>query len=268
MSHTIIKRSNSVAKNKVEIVGVNTSKLKNLNKDQILILLKKYHEGDQSAFNELINGNLKLVLSIVQKYNNRKENLDDIFQIGVLGLIKAINNFDLSKNVLFSTYAVPMISGEIKRYLRDNNMVKVSRQIKDIAYKALKVKEDYLKEHNKEPSIKEIANMLNVDEYDVKEAFDSSYSVVSIYEPVHNENGDDLYLIDQISNDNFENNHLVDFVTLEDALNKLDSSYKKIIHKRYFEDLTQMEIAKEFNVSQAQISRIEKQALNELRKYF
>ena len=137
MSHTIIKRSNSVAKNKVEIVGVNTSKLKNLNKDQILILLKKYHEGDQSAFNELINGNLKLVLSIVQKYNNRKENLDDIFQIGVLGLIKAINNFDLSKNVLFSTYAVPMISGEIKRYLRDNNMVKVSRQIKDIAYKAL-----------------------------------------------------------------------------------------------------------------------------------
>ena len=257
-----------MSKNKVEIVGVDTSKLKNLSKEQIINLLFEYQNGQKEVFKDLVEGNLKLVLSVVQKYNNRKENLDDIFQIGVLGLIKAINNFDLTKNVLFSTYAVPMISGEIKRYLRDNNMLKVSRQLKDTAYKSLKVKEEFMKNNNREPSIKEISEILKIDEYEIKEAFDSSYSVVSIYEPIINETGDDLYLIDQLSNDNFENNHLIDYITLEEALDKLDSSHKKIIHKRYFEDLTQVEIAKEFNVSQAQISRIEKQALSELRKYF
>lgn len=257
-----------MSKNKVEIVGIDTSKLKNLDKDEIIDLLKKYHSGNQSVFKNLVEGNLKLVLSVVKKFNNRNENLDDIFQIGVMGLIKAINNFDLDKNVLFSTYAVPMISGEIKRYLRDNNMVKVSRQLKDIAYKALKVKEEYLEKYNKEPTLKDISLILNIDEFEIKEAFDSSYNVLSIYEPVNNENGDELYLIDQLSNNNFENNHLVDYITLEEALDKLESPLKKVIHKRYFEDLTQMEIAKEFNVSQAQISRIEKQALQELRKYF
>lgn len=257
-----------MSKNKVEIVGIDTSKLKNLDKNEIIKLLKDYHNGNINVFEKLVEGNLKLVLSVVKKFNNRKENLDDLFQIGVLGLMKAINNFDVSLNVLFSTYAVPMISGEIKRYLRDNNMVKVSRQLKDISYKALKVKEEYVEKNNKEPSLKEISEILKIDEYDIKEAFDSSYSVVSIFEPVNNENGDELYLIDQLSNDNFENNHLVDFVTLEEAMNHLTNTHKEIIHKRYYEDLTQVEIAREFNVSQAQISRIEKQALSELRKYF
>ncbi len=257
-----------MAKNKVEIVGIDTSKLKNLAKDEIIFLLNEYHNGNNEVYKKLVEGNLKLVLSVVQKFTNRKENLDDIFQIGVLGLMKAIDNFDLSKKVLFSTYAVPMISGEIKRHLRDNNMVKVSRQLKDIAYKALKIKEEYQIKNNKEPSIKELAIILNVSEFEIKEAFDSSYNTLSIYEPVNNENGDELLLIDQISNTSFENDHLVDYLTLEDALINLNYEYKKIIQKRYFEDLTQMEIAKEFNVSQAQISRIEKQALNELRKYF
>lgn len=257
-----------MSKNKVEIVGVNTAKLIKISKEEILELIKEYQLGDKSNFNKLVEGNLKLVLSVVQKYNNRKENLDDLFQIGVLGLIKAIDNFDLEKNVLFSTYAVPMINGEIRRYLRDNNMVKISRQLKDIAYKSLKVKEKFIEKNNREPSIKEIANILNYSEYDIKEAFDSSYNVVSIFEPINTENGDELFLIDQISNSNFENNHLVDYLTLEEALFNLNDSFKKIIYKRYFEDLTQMEIAKEFNVSQAQVSRMEKQALSELRKYF
>lgn len=257
-----------MSKNKVEIVGVNTAKLIKISKEEILELIKEYQLGDKSNFNKLVEGNLKLVLSVVQKYNNRKENLDDLFQIGVLGLIKAIENFDLEKNVLFSTYAVPMINGEIRRYLRDNNMVKISRQLKDIAYKSLKVKEKFIEKNNREPSIKEIANILNYSEYDIKEAFDSSYNVVSIFEPINTENGDELFLIDQISNSNFENNHLVDYLTLEEALFNLNDSFKKIIYKRYFEDLTQMEIAKEFNVSQAQVSRMEKQALSELRKYF
>lgn len=257
-----------MSKNKVEIVGVDTSKLKNLNKDEIIKYLKEYHLGKKEYFNLLVEGNLKLVLSVVKKYNNRKENLDDIFQIGVLGLMKAIENFDISKNVLFSTYAVPMINGEIKRYLRDNNMLKISRQLKDIAYKSLKAKEEYIEKYNKEPTIKELSNILNIDEFDIKEAFDSTYNHLSIYEPVNTENGDELFLIDQISNNHFENDHLIDYLTLEDALLNLDNSYKEIIYKRYYEDLTQLEIAKEFNVSQAQISRLEKQALNELRKYF
>lgn len=257
-----------MSKNKVEIVGIDTSKLKNLDKNEIIKLLNEYHNGNSEVFDKLVEGNLKLVLSVVKKYNNRKENLDDLFQIGVIGLMKAINNFDTSLNVLFSTYAVPMISGEIKRYLRDNNMVKVSRQLKDISYKALKLKEEYIEKNNREPSIKELSNILNISEYDIKEAFDSSYNVVSIYEPVNNENGDELYLIDQLSNNNFENNHLIDYITLEEALNHLNNEYKEVIKKRYYDDLTQVEIAKEFNVSQAQISRMEKQALNELRKYF
>ena len=257
-----------MSKNKVEIVGINTAKLKKLNKEEIIRFINEYHLGDKTNFNKLVEGNLKLVLSVVQKYNNRKENLDDLFQIGVLGLIKAIENFDLNKNVLFSTYAVPMINGEIRRYLRDNNMVKISRQIKDIAYKSLKVKESFIEENNREPSINEIANILNCNEFDVKEAFDSSYNIISIFEPINNENGDELFLIDQISNSNFENDHLIDYLTLEEALFNLNESYKKIIYKRYFEDLTQMEIAKEFNVSQAQVSRMEKQALFELKKYF
>lgn len=257
-----------MSKNKVEIVGVDTSKLVNLEKNEIVELLNKYHNGDKNVFNTLVEGNLKLVLSIVKKYNNRKENLDDIFQVGVLGLIKAINNFDIKLNVLFSTYAVPMIIGEIKRYLRDNNMVKISRQLKDISYKALKVKEDFIEKNNREPSLKEIANILNIEEYDLKEAFDSSFSVISIYEPVNNENGDELYLLDQLSNDNYEDYNLVDYLTLEEAINHLSKPHKDIIYKRYYNDLTQNEIAKEYNVSQAQISRIEKQALNELKKYF
>lgn len=257
-----------MSKNKVEIVGIDTSKLKNLDRNEILFLLEEYHKGNKNVFNKLVEGNLKLVLSVIKKYNNRNENLDDLFQIGCLGLMKAINNFDTSLNLLFSTYAVPMINGEIKRYLRDNNIVKISRQLKDISYKALKVKEEYIEKNNREPSIKEISELLNVSEFDIKEAFDSSYNVVSIYEPVNNENGDELFLIDQLSNYNYEDNHLIDYITLEEAMSHLDGQYKEVIQKRYYEDLTQMEIAKEFNVSQAQISRIEKQALSELRKYF
>ena len=257
-----------MAKNRVEITGINTSELVPITNERMMEILPLAQQGDEGAREELVHGNLKLVLSVVKKFNNRKENLDDIFQVGVLGLIKAINNLDIKLNVLVSTYAVPMIIGEIKRYLRDNNMVKISRQLKDISYKALKVKEDFIEKNNREPSLKEIANILNIEEYDLKEAFDSSFSVISIYEPVNNENGDELYLLDQLSNDNYEDYNLVDYLTLEEAINHLSKPHKDIIYKRYYNDLTQNEIAKEYNVSQAQISRIEKQALNELKKYF
>lgn len=255
-----------MAKNKVEIAGIDTSKLKTLERNELINLLNLYHNGNKEVFIKIVEGNYKLVLSVVQKYNNRKENLDDLFQIGVLGLIKSIENFDVSKNVLFSTYAVPMISGEIKRYLRDNNLLKVSRQLKDIAYKSLKIKEEFILKNNREPSLKEISDILNIDEYEIKEAFDSSVNVLSIFEPVNNDNGDEIYLIDQL----FENDSskLIDYITLKDALLNLEEEYRVIIKKRYYDDLTQMEIAKEFNVSQAQISRIEKEAINKLRKYF
>lgn len=255
-----------MAKNKVEIVGINTSKLKTLKKDELIYLLNEYHKGNKDVFSKLVEGNYKLVLSVVRKYNNRKENLDDLFQVGVLGLIKAINNFDISKNLLFSTYAVPMISGEIKRYLRDNSLIKVSRQLKDIAYKSLKIKEDYILKYNKEPSIKEISNILKIDEFEVKEAFDSSISALSIHDPINNDANDEIYLIDQLS-DNDESK-LINLITLKDALLELDDEYRLILRKRYYDDLTQMEVAKEFNVSQAQISRIEKDAITKLRKYF
>ena len=230
-----------MAKNKVEIAGIDTSKLKTLEKNELFNLLNLYHNGNKEVFIKIVEGNYKLVLSVVQKYNNRKENLDDLFQIGVLGLIKSIENFDISKNVLFSTYAVPMISGEIKRYLRDNNLLKVSK-------------------NNREPSLKEISDILNIDEYEIKEAFDSSVNALSIFEPVNNDNGDEIYLIDQL----FENDSskLIDYITLKDALLNLEEEYRVIIKKRYYDDLTQMEIAKQFNISQAQISRIEKEAIN------
>ena len=255
-----------MAKNKVEISGIDTSKLKTLEKNELMNLLENYHKGDKDVFTKIVEGNYKLVLSVVQKYNNRKENLDDLFQIGVLGLIKSIENFDISKNVLFSTYAVPMINGEIKRYLRDNNLLKVSRQLKDIAYKSLKIKENFILKNNREPTLKEISEILNIEEYEIKEAFDSSVNALSIFEPINNDNGDEIFLIDQL----FENDSskLIDYITLKDALSNLDDEYKIIIKKRYYDDLTQMEIAKEFNVSQAQISRIEKEAINKLKKYF
>lgn len=255
-----------MAKNKVNITGVDTSKLITINKEELMNLLILYHKGKKEVFNKLVEGNYKLVLSIVQKYNNRKENLDDLFQIGVLGLIKAIDNFDINKNVLFSTYAVPMINGEIKRYLRDNNLLKVSRQLKDIAYKSLKIKEEFILKNNREPTIKEISKILNIDEFEIKEAFDSSVNALSIFEPINNDNGDELFLIDQLCDN--EANRLIDYITLKEALLNLDEEYRLIIKKRYYDDLTQMEIAKEFNVSQAQISRIEKEAINKLKKYF
>ena len=256
-----------MSKNKVEIVGINTNKLKNLEQEENINLIKEYQNGNKEIFSKIVEGNLKLVLSVVQKYTNRKENLDDLFQIGVLGLIKAINNFDLTKNVLFSTYAVPMINGEIKRYIRDNNSLKISRQLKDISYKALKVKEDYIEKNNKEPSIEELSKILNINEFDIKEAFDSSYKVLSIYEPVSNENGDELFLVDQISNNEFENDRLIDFITLKDALINLDDTYKKIIHKRYYEDLTQSEIARKLNMTQVMVSRYEKKGIEKMRQY-
>ena len=254
-----------MAKYRVEISGINTSKLKVLTNDEMIELFKKYQKGDKFAKEDLINGNLKLVLSVLKGYSNRTDNMDDLFQVGCVGLIKAIDNFDLSHEVKFSTYAVPMILGEVKRYLRDNNGVRVTRSLKDIAYKGLKVKEELTNKLNREPSVKEIALEIGLTEYEVNQAFEATKDVVSMSEPIYNECGDTIYLSEQIA-DNSKKVELDMIIMLKEALKSLKAKERFIIYKRYFEGITQMELSEEIGISQAQISRIEKNSLESMKK--
>ena len=255
-----------MARHKVEICGVNTANIKVLTNDEMVLLFKKYQEGDLTAKEELINGNLKLVLSILRKYNNRTDNMDDLFQIGCIGLIKAIDNFDLSHEVKFSTYAVPMILGEVKRYLRDDSSIRVARSIKDIAYKALQAKEKLTNQLGKEPTIAMIAKEIEMSEYEVSNALDSMKDTISMFEPIYNDGGDTIYLADQLEDKNNNMYSLDEKMALKEALKKLTSKEREIIIKRYIIGQTQMELANEFGISQAQISRIEKNSLDKVKK--
>ena len=254
-----------MAKNKVEITGINTSKIKVLKHVEMIELFKKYQSGDLLAKEELVNGNLKLVLSILRKYQNKTNNMDDLFKIGCVGLIKAIDNFDLSHEVMFSTYAVLMIEGEIKRYIRDNNSIRISRSIKDLAYKIMKYKEEYLIENGKEPSTHELAITLGVTEYDVSQALMSLKEPMSLFDPIYNDGGDTIYLMDQIE-DKSENKDIDGLISIRKALNKIKEREKNILINRFIIGKTQMEIAEELNISQAQVSRLEKNAIKNVKR--
>ena len=254
-----------MSRHKVEITGVNTANIKVLTSEEMLELFKKMKEGDNFARDDLINGNLKLVLSILKKFSGKVDNMDDLFQVGCLGLVKAIDNFDTSYDVKLSTYACPMIEGEIKRYLRDNNALRISRSIKDLAYKTLKLKEE-LSVGGKEPSNKEIAKVLGVTEYEISNSLDSLREPVSMYEPIYNDGGDTIYLYDQIANRE-EEYSLDSRLALDKAMKNLKEREKNILKERFIIGKTQMEIAEELGISQAQISRIEKNAINNIKKY-
>lgn len=253
---------------KVEISGINTANLKVLKNAEMQELFKQLQSGDEQAKEILINGNLKLVLSIVQRFSSRCDNMDDLFQVGCIGLVKSIDNFDLKHEVRFSTYAVPMIMGEIKRYLRDNQVIRVSRHLKDLAYKAFKLKEEYIHTYQKDPTACWLAQQLEVKEKDIVDALDSTQSVISIFEPVYNSDGDELYLLDQIKDDKNEIELLGNLLTLKKSMTHLKGKELDIIQKRYYQDMTQTEIAQELGISQAQVSRLEKNAIAVLKKEF
>lgn len=250
--------------NKVEICGVNTAKLPVLSEKEKDSLLRRTHAGDTVARDELIGGNLRLVLSVIQRFTNRGENLDDLFQVGCIGLIKSIDNFDISQNVRFSTYAVPMIIGEIRRYLRDNNAVRVSRSMKDTAYKAMQVKERLTAKTQREPTVDEIARELELSKEEVVMALESIVDPVSLYEPVYSDGGDTLYVLDQVGDRNDDANWL-DEIALKEAISALSDREKKILHLRFLQGKTQMEVSKEIGISQAQVSRLEKGAMDKIR---
>ena len=253
---------------KVNITGIDTNKLKVLKSDETIELLKRLRAGE-NVKDEIVMGNLKLVLSAVKPYRSQKYSLDDLFQIGVIGLIKSIDNFDVSKNVMFSTYAVPMIRGEIKRYVRDSvSILRVSRQVKDVAYHCVKAKEELTQQLERSPTYEEISKYLNIKKEQVKEAFESFNPVMSFSEPINNTDEDSLELYDIISDPEDLEEKVITNLTLKTALNSLDEIERRIIDNRYFEGLTQMEVAQEFNISQAQVSRLEKQALKNMRKFF
>ena len=254
-----------MAKHKVEIANVNTASIKVLSLEEMLELFNRYHNGDEQAKEELINGNLKLVLSVLKSFSGRTLDLDDLFQVGVIGLIKAIDNFDLTHQVRFSTYAVPMIIGEIKRYLRDNSSLRISRSIKDLAYKAMKMKDELTFLNNKEPTTFEIAERLHISEWEVIQALNSLKDTVSMFEPVYNDGGDVIYLSDQLSNDD-DVYDLETKISLKNALNKIKDKEKYIILERYMMGRTQTELAEEIGISQAQISRLEKNGLAKIKK--
>ena len=249
---------------KVEICGVNTSKLKVLKEKEKMELLQRVRQGDEQAREELINGNLRLVLSVVQKFTNRGENLDDLFQVGCIGLIKAIDHFDPDQGVRFSTYGVPMIVGEIRRYLRDNNSVRVSRSMRDIAYKAMQTKERLTGENLKEPTIEEIAREMGMRKQEVVLALESIVEPVSLYEPVYSDSGDTIYVMDQLGDKNDDSNWLEE-LTIREAISNLTEREKKILSLRFFTGKTQMEVAGEIGISQAQVSRLEKGALDKIK---
>ena len=253
--------------NKVEICGVNTSKLPVLKEEEMKRLMLLIKDGDKEARTEFINGNLRLVLSVVQRFNNRGENPDDLFQIGCIGLIKALDNFDLSHGVKFSTYAVPMIIGEIRRYLRDNNSIRVSRSLRDIAYRAIYAKETYMKTNLREPTIAEIASEIGINKEMIVYAMDAIQNPVSLFEPVYTEGGDTLYVMDQISDKKNKEETWVENLSLREAINRLNKRERHIIDLRFYEGKTQMEVAQEIGISQAQVSRLEKNALKTMRNY-
>lgn len=252
---------------KVEICGVNTSKLPLLSNDEKEALFKRILDGDMEAREEYIKGNLRLVLSVIQRFSSSNENVDDLFQIGCIGLIKAIDNFDITQNVRFSTYAVPMILGEVRRYLRDNNSIRVSRSLRDTAYKAIYAKESLMKRNLKEPTIMEIADEIGVSKEDITYALDAIQSPVSLYEPVYSDGGDPLFVMDQISDKkNLEENWVED-ISLNEAMKRLPDRERHIIDMRFFEGKTQTEVAEEIHISQAQVSRLEKNALKSMKSF-
>lgn len=253
--------------NKVDLCGVNTSKLPLLSSKEKEELLVKIKEGDSLARERFIQGNLRLVLSVIQKFSSRGENADDLFQVGCVGLIKAIDNFDLSVGVKFSTYAVPMIIGEIRRYLRDYNAIRVSRSVKDTAYKALSAKEELIKETGREPTVAEIAKRIDSTEKAVNYALDAIQDPLSLYEPVFHDGGETLFVMDQISDEKVLDESLIDSIALYDALKRLNEKERKIVSMRFFSEKTQMEVANEIGISQAQVSRLEKNAIEHMRKY-
>lgn len=252
---------------KVEICGVNTAKLPLLSEEEKRELFEKIAKGDREARETFIKGNLRLVLSIIQRFYNSGENIDDLFQIGCIGLMKAIDHFDVTLNVKFSTYAVPMIIGEIRRYLRDNNSIRVSRSIRDIAYKAIYTKEMLMKQSDKEPTIEELSKELDVPAEDIVFALDAIQSPVSLYEPVYAESGDALYIMDQISDKKNKEDKWIEEISLKAAIDRLSGREHQIILLRYFEGKTQMEVAEEIQISQAQVSRLEKKALKSMKHY-
>ena len=256
-----------MALNKVEICGVNTSKLPVLKAEEKEELFKRIKEGDKQARELYIRGNLRLVLSVIRRFQNSNENADDLFQIGCIGLIKAIDNFDTTLQVKFSTYAVPMIVGEIRRYLRDNNSIRVSRSLRDIAYKAIYTRENYMKQHLKEPTITEIAEEIGIEKEMIVYAMDAIQNPVSLFEPVYTEGGDTLYVMDQISDKKNKEENWVESISLREAVERLGERERHIIKLRFYEGKTQMEVANEVGISQAQVSRLEKGALKAMRNY-
>ena len=256
-----------MALNKVEICGVNTAKLPILNQEEKDALWERIMAGDADARELYIKGNLRLVLSVIKRFSGSSENADDLFQIGCIGLMKAIDNFDSTLGVKFSTYAVPMIAGEIRRYLRDNNSIRVSRSIRDTAYKAIYTKEMLMKQSDREPTSEELAKILEIPAEDIVFALDAIQSPVSLYEPVYAESGDTLYILDQISDKKNKEEKWVEEISLKAAIDRLADREHQIINMRYFEGKTQMEVAEEIQISQAQVSRLEKKALREMKNY-
>ena len=249
---------------KVFICGVDTSKLPLLKESEKEALLKKVKNGDNFARDELINGNLRLVLSVIQRFTGRGENIDDLFQVGCIGLIKSIDNFDITQNVRFSTYAVPMIIGEIRRYLRDNNSIRVSRSIKDTAYRAMQAKEELMRERQTEPTVYEIAEKLDIPPSDVVIALESIVSPMSLYDPVYSDGGDTIYVLDQVGDNNDDTNWLNE-ISLKEAIKDLSAREKLILSLRFMQGKTQMEVSEEIGISQAQVSRLEKGALEKIK---
>ena len=254
--------------NKVEICGVNTSRLPILSKREKEELLIKIKEGDNEARNTFINGNLRLVLSVIQRFYRKSESADDLFQVGCVGLIKAIDNFDISQNVQFSTYAVPMIIGEVKRYLRDNNSIRVSRSVRDLAYKIIQFKEKYTKEFGKEPSVEEIAKELQVEKEDIAFSLDAIQDPISLQEPVYNDGTENIFIMDQVKDKKNTADLWAEKMTMIQAMKKLNEKEKMIITKRFFDGRTQMEVAEEIGISQAQVSRLEKNAIEHIKKWY
>ncbi|MBE5940918.1 MAG: RNA polymerase sporulation sigma factor SigG [Lachnospiraceae bacterium] len=256
-----------MALSKVVICGVNTQKLPLLTNEEKDALFDRIENGDQNAREELIHGNLRLVLSVIQRFSTASENADDLFQVGCIGLMKAIDNFDRSLNVKFSTYAVPMIIGECRRYLRDNNSIRVSRSLRDIAYKAIYTKERIIKEEDREPTIDEIAKAIEMDKEMVVMALDAIATPVSLYDPVYQEGGDTLYIMDQVRDKKNKEENWVENISLSDAMSRLSDREYHIIRLRFFEGKTQTEVAQEISISQAQVSRLEKSALKSMKNY-
>ena len=252
--------------NKVQICGVNTAELKTLSDEEKHELLLKSRAGDDDARQKLIYGNLRLVLSIIQRFTGRGENMDDLFQVGCIGLVKAVDNFDVEMNVKFSTYAVPMIIGEIRRYLRDNNAVRISRSVRDMAYRSLKAREELIREKEREPTLDEIAKKLGEPRESVLRAMEAIVEPISLYEPVYSEGGDALYVMDQIRDSDSSDEKWLESIALREAMKVLNERERKIIQMRFFRNKTQVEIAEEIGISQAQVSRLEKGALEQMRK--